>query len=227
MSTFEIFRAEEDHQHLEEGLLRNTLATLGIAGSLLASPVRSEPTTTAKTDVVNNEIQQGFNLAFYFIKSQENSKFNRHGGWNNAEQKWMPHTSVEGGLDTIAYGHKFASKAQAKQYAAGITDDQANKLLYADLVEKYQNIQKKLKMQGQRVPENKYAIAMLLDIEFNTNKGIAGYPKFVKALMNNDTDTMSKNYHRYAMIKGAPVELGRSKAFKQALLDPFVKTHRG
>ena len=36
----------------------------------------------------------------------ENSKSNKDSGWNEKEQRWYPHESVEGGKKTIAYGLK-------------------------------------------------------------------------------------------------------------------------
>ena len=224
MNTFNVFYRNERYQVAEEGILKNTLASLGVVGSLLTSPVRggTPDQPTPVVSAVNTEVQQGFNLAYYFIKSQENSKFNKHGGWDNKLQKWLPHKSVEGGTDTLGYGHKFSSKTEAQEYKDGISDEDAGRLLYTDLVEKYKAVAKKLQQQGYKLPTNKYAIAMLLDIEFNTTRGITGYPKFIKALMTNDVPGMLSNYHRYVMIKGSPVELGRSKAFKSALLEPYI-----
>ena len=40
------------------------------------------------------------------IKKFENSKDNPRGGYNKVKKLWFPHSSLEGGLGTIAYGHK-------------------------------------------------------------------------------------------------------------------------
>ena len=37
-------------------------------------------------------------------RNQENKHNDTLGGWNQSQQKWYPHKSIEGGSDTIAYG---------------------------------------------------------------------------------------------------------------------------
>ena len=43
------------------------------------------------------------------ISSFENSMSNKRGGFDKSTGKWFPHASVEGGMQTIAYGHKITS----------------------------------------------------------------------------------------------------------------------
>jgi hypothetical protein len=40
------------------------------------------------------------------IEAVENDKSNKEGGWNARKGVWEPHTSVEGGANTIHYGIK-------------------------------------------------------------------------------------------------------------------------
>jgi len=40
------------------------------------------------------------------VMQWENNKAYKPGGWNDKKQRWFPHKSPEGGLPTIAYGHK-------------------------------------------------------------------------------------------------------------------------
>lgn len=55
-------------------------------------------------------------------------------GWNSRKKRWFPHSSVEGGTDTIAYGHKLtASDIATDRFANGITQEEAIKLLRDDL----------------------------------------------------------------------------------------------
>lgn len=51
-------------------------------------------------------------------------------GWDADKEKWFPHRSLEGGLPTIAYGHKLSSNTQ---YKTGISDSEAVKLLRDDI----------------------------------------------------------------------------------------------
>ena len=55
---------------------------------------------------------------------------------------------------------------------------------------------------------------MLLDIQFNVRGGIDSFPKFTEAVLDNDTDTMQKEYKRYFKNKQDEyVELARNKQF--------------
>jgi hypothetical protein len=60
----------------------------------------------------------------------ENSKDNPKGGYNKQLKRWFPHKSLEGGSDTIAYGHKIQP---GENFSKGLTDDEAVKLLNRDI----------------------------------------------------------------------------------------------
>jgi hypothetical protein len=51
-------------------------------------------------------------------------------GWDSSKEKWFPHSSLESGTPTIAYGHKTKSQSE---YKTGITDIEAVKLLMSDI----------------------------------------------------------------------------------------------
>ena len=221
MNTFYQMVRLEQRQKLEEGVLKNTLAALGVAGSLLTSPVKGAAPTPP---TLTQESQQGVNLAYHFIKGQENSKQNKKGGWSAQHQKWFPHKSLEGGLPTIGYGHKLKSTKELDRFNQGITDTEAEQLLYADIKAAYTSLAQKMAKKKMQIPTNMYALAMLLDIEFNVRGGIDSYPLFLAALNSNNIQGMVDNYRRYAQVKGERVEINRSKMFKTALLDPYIKT---
>jgi len=74
------------------------------------------------------------------IKKRENSKklsFEKS-GWNSVKKRWYPHTSLEGGFKTIAYGHKldksgyFTIGGERFNARDGITDKQASQLVKKD-----------------------------------------------------------------------------------------------
>lgn len=55
-------------------------------------------------------------------------------GWDERKQRWFPHSSVEGGNKTIAYGHKLTNKdVSSGRFNSGITDAEATQLLKSDL----------------------------------------------------------------------------------------------
>lgn len=64
------------------------------------------------------------------IRRFENSMANPRGGYNKQLKKWFPHKSLEGGSDTIAYGHKIQ---KGENFKNGLTDDEAVKLLEKDV----------------------------------------------------------------------------------------------
>jgi len=51
-------------------------------------------------------------------------------GWDDTQGLWFPHKSLEGGADTIAYGHKLHTR---ETFARGITEFEAFKLFHDDL----------------------------------------------------------------------------------------------
>lgn len=64
------------------------------------------------------------------IKAFENSKANPKGGYNKQLKKWFPHKSIEGGSDTIAYGHKLLP---GEDFSKGLSDYEAEQLLEKDI----------------------------------------------------------------------------------------------
>ena len=76
------------------------------------------------------------------IKQFENNMSNPTGGYNKAKKLWFPHKSIEGGSDTIAYGHKMQ---KGEDFSKGITDDDAAKLLEKDVSKKIDLAKKHIK----------------------------------------------------------------------------------
>jgi len=68
------------------------------------------------------------------VMQWENNKAYKPGGWNDKKQRWFPHKSPEGGLPTIAYGHKLTpSDVGSDRFKGGISDSDAKELLKTDL----------------------------------------------------------------------------------------------
>jgi hypothetical protein len=146
-----------------------------------------------------------------YVKKAENAPLFLS-GTNATRQK-----SPEGGLDTIGYGHKLTEEeiASGKVYGYDINNlnkNQANTILIRDLEEKNKILNNKLGTAYTDLdPKRKQ---MLLDIQFNVRDGIDSFPKFTEAVLNNDTDTMKKEYKRYFKNKQDKyVELARNKQF--------------
>ena len=67
------------------------------------------------------------------LKYFENNHNNPKGGFNKSKGKWYPHESIEGGSDTIAYGHKIVG---GEDFSDGLTETEATKLLKTDIAKK-------------------------------------------------------------------------------------------
>lgn len=100
-------------------------------------------------DILPTQEQLGINIEeikkriaeddiYKITREMENNKTDPRGGWSEEKQKWSPHESGEGGLDTVAYGHKLkkfeveSGMIHGIDYTKGITDEQALEIYTAD-----------------------------------------------------------------------------------------------
>ena len=151
-----------------------------------------------------------------YVKGAENDQLFKTG-------TGMLQKSPEGGNDTVGYGHKLTNEEieSGKVYGYDINSlnkNQANTILIRDLEEKNKLLTNKLGTQYTELdPRRKQ---MLLDIQFNVRGGIDSFPKFTEAVLDNDTDTMQKEYKRYFKNKQDEyVELARNKSFSSFFFD--------
>jgi len=101
-----------------------------------ASSGAGKPYTQSNIDFSSDGRGSESNLeikAANVIKRFENSVDNPRGGYNKAKKLWFPHKSLEGGSDTIAYGHKIQ---KGENFSKGLTDSDALKLLEKDIDKK-------------------------------------------------------------------------------------------
>tara|TARA_R100000081_G_scaffold38434_1_gene17829 strand:- start:26 stop:553 length:528 start_codon:yes stop_codon:yes gene_type:complete len=145
-----------------------------------------------------------------YVKSAENDQLFKTG-------TGMIQKSPEGGSNTVGYGHKLTEeeKVSGKVYGYDINTlnkNQANTILLRDLEEKNKILTNKLGTEYTELdPKRKQ---MLLDIQFNVKGGIDSFPKFTEAVLDNDINTMQKEYKRYFKNKqGKYQELARNKQF--------------
>jgi hypothetical protein len=133
------------------------------------------------------------NLNYYLAKLRflENSVKK---GYKN--KKWYPYESIEGGNDTIAYGHKILP---GESFDKGLTEAQARKLQREDALEKqrlaeYQVDKKYGKGTFDSLPQNHQML--LLDYQYNVSGGLNEFPNFTKALVESDKAKALSEYER-------------------------------
>tara|TARA_Y100000593_G_scaffold32727_1_gene64510 strand:- start:2348 stop:2824 length:477 start_codon:yes stop_codon:yes gene_type:complete len=125
-----------------------------------------------------------------FIKRVENgAKI----GYDPETSMWKPHASPEGGNDTIGYGHKLADDETWMQ--SGVSDANIEDLLLNDLWRAEDG--------ANTVVDNfnkldQYKQEMLVDFVYNLGAhGLRRFPKFRKAIADDDIATMRQEYKRY------------------------------
>lgn len=129
----------------------------------------------------------------------ENSKETPRGGWNKDLKLWFPHKSQERGRKTIGYGHKLTKEEEKSgKYSKGLTAHQVDSLYKEDIKEHYSRakfqFEKLYNKSFDELPAEKQAI--LIDYEY-TGTGPKAFPNFTKALVEDDKETLKKEYPRY------------------------------
>lgn len=139
-----------------------------------------------------------------YMKSVEN--LNRVGF---KDGKWYPHASFEGGLPTIGYGHKIKDKSELKRLRNGLSDGAVERMFLADLASARRKAYVDIKnMVGVQIPLDAKQEEILTDYTFSMGT-LKAFPKFVRAVLDKDWATASKEYKR----AGAGKELARNKVF--------------
>ena len=139
------------------------------------------------------------------LKSVENSV---KAGFDKKKQLWFPHRSLEGGMPTIAYGHKVLNVQEHEVFNKGITEEQALKLLEQDMKTAYDNAQEdwdKWIQHNTTLLNNplfeelteKYQ-GVLVNIAYNTGslknrKGVYGWPNLSKRIVAATLDPTNKD----------------------------------
>lgn len=99
-------------------------------------------------------LTEGSALTGVFLQKVQQWENGIRAGWNSKKKLWFPHRSVEGGTDTIAYGHKLTqTDINTGRFANGITEEQAIQLLKTDLYAA-SKIAKKLVPEYSTLPDN-------------------------------------------------------------------------
>jgi hypothetical protein len=130
------------------------------------------------------------------LRMQENSI---RKGYKNG--MWYPHASVEGGADTIAYGHKLTPNDSALR--RGITEDQALKLQEQDVLRNQALAKKQVdKKYGPGTFDNLPQDSQMLLVDYQYNLGtLSGFPSFVKATVEGNKEKMLAEHKRFGAGK--------------------------
>ena len=136
----------------------------------------------------------------------------------NKTPKSFRHSSPEGGLDTVGFGHKLTAEEQKTNTIYGynidnLTTEQVNDIFQQDINkaeeiliknygDKYNNLDDRRKQ-------------MLIDFQFNGgSKMVKKFKKFRTAIFNGDEETMKKEYIRFFTdTQGSTKSLARNKDF--------------
>jgi AmpD protein len=130
------------------------------------------------------------------LRKQENSI---RKGYKNG--MWYPHASLEGGADTIAYGHKLTPNDSALR--RGITEEQALKLQEQDVLKNQALAKKQVDKQfGTGTFDNLPQDSQMLLIDYQYNLGtLSGFPKFVKGVVEGNKEQMLAQHTRFGAGK--------------------------
>lgn len=142
-------------------------------------------------------------------------------GWDEEKQLWFPIKAPEGkegNLDDIGFGYKMSPK-EKKAFKNGITNEKLMSLTNKVLKEKEQVAKNYFNNENYSVNWNELnpkERILLTDYAYN---GVIGeFPKFLKAVANQDKATMLKEYERFS--DGKPLT-ERNKWTKKYIEDNF------
>jgi GH24 family phage-related lysozyme (muramidase) len=144
-----------------------------------------------------------------FVQFLKNAENGIKVGFNKKTQRWTTFNDV--GRLAIAYGHNLVGN-ERELFKNGITEQQAANLLMNDIGIASERCEKEIDGKfgfGEWSKLDNRRKEMLIDFMFNLGT-LKSFPKFVKAVMTNDVETMKKEYVRYS--NGKPL-YDRNKRF--------------
>lgn len=128
------------------------------------------------------------------LMQQENAAMK---GYDADKGLWFPHEAPEegGGMD-IGYGHKIKSD---EDFSEGLTDAQVRSLLASDLTEKMDSAARKFNNKSyDRTWDDLSTEEQILLTDYEYNVGLTKFPKLMKAVAEQDIETMLSQYKRYS-----------------------------
>jgi GH24 family phage-related lysozyme (muramidase) len=215
---------------MNEGLKKSALSALvglGVLGG--ASDMNSagkDAQVSPRITHVDSSNPKSDSEFIGYIKFVENGI---RSGYSSKSKKWYPHTSAEGGTDTIAYGHKLHKNSNFKD---GLTEREAISLLMKDLtyaervsISDIKRIAAKASTDDELKSDARTRYDQLgkkekqicLDFAFNIGT-LRKFPKFFTALLNRDVSGMRSEYERSS--KGKPL-VQRNQQFYKLFLKNY------
>jgi GH24 family phage-related lysozyme (muramidase) len=152
-------------------------------------------------DVLSNYMDQ--------LKDQENSSLV---GYNKEDGKFYPIPASEGdGSMEIGYGFKLPADEMERLSKEGMTMKEAEAYMRQDLQKRMSSVKdyfdKNHPGTWDSLPDKVKIVAA--DYEYNLRGGIGSYPKFAKALAENDYDGAESEYVRNMRKDGKLIPLGK------------------
>jgi len=203
---------DEIRQGLEDGSIK--ASELQPTSSIMDSVVDVFSPTTLQAD---EELGMDRVMKDFLKGAENNSKVGR----DFITGLWEPHTSVEGGNDTIGYGHKLTNAELESgtihgiNYKDGLNDDEIETILEKDIVEHEERaarfIQKKYDTKWGDLTNKQQDMLALYEF----NGVLSMFPGFTKAVLEEDWETVEKEYKVYSGGR----ELGRNEAFKNVYIN--------
>jgi len=128
------------------------------------------------------------------LMQQENAAMK---GYDAEKGLWFPHDAPEeGGGKDIGYGHKIKSD---EDFSEGLTDAQVRSLLASDLTEKMDSAARKFNNKSyDRTWDDLSTEEQILLTDYEYNVGLTKFPKLMKAVAEQDVETMLSQYKRYS-----------------------------
>jgi GH24 family phage-related lysozyme (muramidase) len=173
----------------------------------IPTPAQHQP---ASNTIINSDFLK-------FVMNVENAELK---GRDPKTKIWHPHSSPEGGSETVGYGHKLKNGPNVQKHT-NLSDKDVVKLLRDDLVEANKKVHQYVeKVYGIKILLNQKQEEMLTEFVFNLG-GLDKFPKFTEAVLKNDMPTMRKEYKRFYRGKDQkPIELERRN---KLFYDRFLK----
>ena len=188
---------QNPHHEMNEDL--KSMAAAGLIGlsALLPNTGQADTKQVAHAPIKHSTVSKTPAVDIFkdsietIIKSYENSKSNPAGGYNKSEAKWYPHKSIEGGSDTIAYGHKVVS---GEDFSDGITDGEALSLLKKDISNKESLSTRKISTYN-TLPQ--YVKSGIINALYRGDLG----PKTIGLMNSGEWDKVSGEYLNHSNYK--------------------------
>lgn len=198
---------KDDHliyeSYVEEGLKDIAAAGLMGLGALTGQPnVQAQQPAAIERSVAGPIYQDS--------EFREHIKFLENGIKKGLKQdgRWYQHPSPEGGLDTIAYGHKLKP---GEDFSRGLSQAEAEKLLSKDIIDHENEARYRVDRkygEGTFDRLDNLRKQMITELAFNLGGGgVDLFKSYVKGILTNNKALALKEHKRYYKKDGKNIPL--------------------